>query len=174
MSYFDSAKYSRSIAHLQWTTTKGIKKYLNRYGLESQVTRLTQETETKLDRYAMVVGKDKMLVNQKNKAVNKTTTFNMRLAVLNSSFYNIHNPTYEEIEVIYQDNLIRQGDTVVITVNGLTLTYTVNNIPKTYYNACWQCILAPLSRETEAVRSDNLGQSSFVTPGNSTIDSNNP
>jgi len=147
MYYINNDKYTKDFADMKSRYNKGILRWLNRYAIDVEVTRLVPEENTTIDDYAAIIGRDKMLVNQRVKAVNKTNKFNMRLAVLNQSFYNINNPVYEDIEVVYYDDLLKVGDTVTTTLGDRVIKYVINQIPKTYYDLCWEATLSPLARE---------------------------
>jgi len=149
MGYINNDKYNRDFKNLQFRYGKGVIRYLNRYAIDVEVQRLIPEVKSTLDDYAAIVGKDKMLVNQKVKTVEKTKKFNMRLAVLNYSFYNINNPVYEDIEVIYSDNKLEVGDQITTTLGNRTIIYVIKETPKVYYDVLWQAILSPLSREQQ-------------------------
>lgn len=147
--YINNEKYSRDIANAKFKYGKGVLRYLYRYGIDVEVHRLLPEVKSTIDDYAAIIGNDRMLVNQKVKTANKTEKFNMRLAVMNYSFYNINNPVYEDIEVIYEGDKLQVGDQITTTLGNRVISFVLKETPKTYYDIIWQAILSPLTREQQ-------------------------
>ena len=144
MGMFDSSFYTRAIERNSALTKSSVLRFLQRWGQEVSVTRLTTEEQNKVNRYSDILGKGSTMVSGASKSLNRTSRFTMHLAVLNQGLYSVHNLTEEPIEVVYSDNELKMGDTVEMNIFGNVVNYRVIEEPKTYYGVAYTANLEPI------------------------------
>lgn len=144
MGMFDSSFYTRAIKRNISLSKSSVLRFLQRWGQEVTVTRLTTEEQNKVTRYSDILGKGSTMVSGVSKSLNRTDQFTMRLAILNQGLYSVHNPTEEPIEVVYSDNELKMGDTIELNLWGNIVNYRLIEEPKTYYDVAYTANLEPI------------------------------